>query len=55
MFPDISSKIVCYKCKQPGHISRNCDQPSEPKHCYVCGDINHMANTCEKRAQKSKN
>lgn len=39
------SKIVCYKCHQPGHISTHCMTPSKIV-CYKCNQTGHISTHC---------
>eukprot|EP00088_Acartia_fossae_P000940 TRINITY_DN1034_c0_g1_i10.p1 TRINITY_DN1034_c0_g1~~TRINITY_DN1034_c0_g1_i10.p1 ORF type:complete len:569 (-),score=165.91 TRINITY_DN1034_c0_g1_i10:678-2384(-) len=36
---------TCRKCKQPGHMARDCELPDT---CRKCGEEGHMARDCEK-------
>lgn len=37
-------KIICYKCKKPGHTSVQCRNSSVT--CYKCGKIGHTSTQC---------
>ena len=35
--------VVCYRCRQPGHVQRYCPTV---RRCYVCGQPGHLAKEC---------
>lgn len=37
--------IICFNCKKPGHINRNCTAPRS-KHCFKCGLKGFTIRTC---------
>ena len=39
------ASIVCYRCKQPGHIQLN-------RRCYICGQAGHIANSAHREMDK---
>jgi hypothetical protein len=41
---------VCYKCRKPGHLKRNCPQAQERSiTCFRCHQPGHMARECRQR------
>jgi len=46
--------VTCYKCLKVGHLSRNCrmlTNAQSKRACFVCGEEDHLANSCPKRHQ----
>ena len=41
-------EIICYKCNEKGHITRNCRNNRDIK-CYICGKMEHYASTCKEK------
>ena len=37
---------VCYRCRRPGHIQRNCPTLTQAPTCYACGRKGHIAHNC---------
>ena len=35
--------MVCYRCRQPGHVQRYCPAA---RRCYICGQPGHLAKEC---------
>lgn len=48
-----NQNIVCFNCRKPGHISRNCTEPQKRKKCTKCNKYGHNEENCE-ATQKSK-
>lgn len=44
--------VMCFGCKQPGHIRIHC--PNPPK-CFACGEPEHFARDCTNSEAKSRN
>ena len=67
----VEKQIRCYNCQGFGHISRDCRQEkrspqkqttqhsyqgaTQVRHCFVCGDRNHMSVSCPDRVRQAKN
>lgn len=49
--PERQSTLTCYRCKEPGHLARNCPRV----HCYRCGKENVTVRTCPKCNRNSGN
>ena len=48
------SGIVCYRCKQVGHMARSCE--NKPKlWCSFCRKSSHTDSTCRSKGKASKN
>ena len=43
-FVQPSNVRLCYRCRQPGHVQKNC--PST-RRCYTCGRQGHLARDCQ--------
>ena len=41
-----STQPVCYSCRQPGHLQRNCPSLRRAPTCYTCGRRGHLARNC---------
>ena len=37
---------VCYRCRRPGHIQRDCPTLTQAPTCYACGRKGHIAHNC---------
>lgn len=42
----------CYKCKNSGHLARNCKKNMK---CFKCNQIGHFANECSKNKNRDSN
>lgn len=42
-----SLRVVCWNCRQPGHIKRSCPSPLK-KHCFRCGEPGVTKQNCPK-------
>lgn len=44
-------KLVCWKCREPGHVWSKCDSKKADvnrRFCYRCGDVAHIVRDCPK-------
>jgi len=46
MMPTASGIFTCYRCGQPGHMSKNCTSPAEV--CFRCNKPGHLSKDCTK-------
>lgn len=37
---------ICYRCKLPGHISRDCVNETDRRECWACGRTGHLSRDC---------
>jgi RNA recognition motif-containing protein len=49
---DIKRKNICFICKLPGHIAKDCVLTKES--CYECGEKGHIAKECNKQVREAK-
>lgn len=40
--------VTCYKCKQKGHLSKDCPCSTRARRCFVCSELGHVAKYCKK-------
>jgi hypothetical protein len=40
-----ASSVLCFKCRQPGHMARECTA-NVPQRCFKCGEAGHYAREC---------
>lgn len=55
-----SKKVVCFNCRQPGHMLADCpdgskvtesDQPASG-HCFKCGSLEHTSKDCKSKLKR---
>jgi RNA recognition motif-containing protein len=49
---EIKRKNICFICKLPGHIAKDCVLTKES--CYECGEKGHIAKECNKMVRDAK-
>ena len=40
--------LVCFKCRQKGHLASSCPESSQESICYKCGSSEHSLQACPK-------
>lgn len=41
-------QVVCFKCNEPGHISRDCRR-KDPRKCFRCNQPGHISRNCQRK------
>jgi RNA recognition motif-containing protein len=49
---EIKRKNICFVCKLPGHIAKDCVLTRES--CYECGEKGHIAKECNRQVREAK-
>lgn len=52
--PNLASRLVCWNCREPGHLKRNCTRPFQ-QHCFRCGRQNVTTRSCPRCNNASGN
>ena len=56
-----SKKLVCFNCRQPGHMLADCpntenikmeDMPKAAGHCFKCGSLEHSSKDCKSKLRR---
>jgi len=58
-----SKKIVCYQCREPGHMLADCPHPpaaasgdtvmpASAGHCFKCGSLEHTSRDCKSKLKR---
>ena len=56
-----SKKLVCFNCRQPGHVLADCpstanikveDMPAAAGHCFKCGSLEHSSKDCKSKLKR---
>lgn len=52
--PSLVSRLVCWNCRELGHLKRNCTRPFQ-QHCFRCGRQNVTTRSCPRCNNASGN
>ena len=56
-----SKKLVCFHCREPGHVLADCphtenikveDMPAAAGHCFKCGSLEHTSKECKSKLKR---
>lgn len=56
-----SKKLVCFNCREPGHMLADCPQtetvkveamPTAAGHCFKCGSLEHTSKDCKSKLKR---
>ena len=56
-FHIFSNDKLCYNCKKPGHVSKDCKEENGENSkmlCFKCNQVGHMARSCPNVADNSR-
>lgn len=50
-----NGKVICWDCREVGHVYRNCPRPRGQKFCWGCGQVDVIRSCCRKCSKKKGN